>query len=124
MKRQIKIKVGSIEALAELYNTKTAEAIWQGLPFDSEVNTWGDEIYFRIPVKTELEAGRETVGLGDLGYWSPGSAFCIFFGLTSASSQEQIRAASKVDIFGKLLDSPALFRDVNEGERISVEKFS
>ena len=65
MKKQIKNKVGSVEALAELYNTKTAEAIWQGLPFKSEVNTYGDEIYFRIPLEIELEAGREIVELGD-----------------------------------------------------------
>lgn len=124
MKKQIKIKVGSVEALAELYNTKTAEAIWQGLPFDSEVNTWGDEIYFRIPLKIDLEAGRETVELGDLGYWPPGMAFCIFFGLTPVSSQGQIKAASEVDVFGKLLDDPAVFKGVKNGERISVDRFS
>ena len=124
MKKQIKIKARSVEALAELYNTKTAEAIWQSLPFDSEVNTWGDEIYFRIPLKIELEAGRETVELGDLGYWPPGRAFCIFFGLTPVSNQGQIKAASEVGVFGKLLDDPAVFKDVKNGERISVERFS
>ena len=122
MKRQIRIKAGSVEALAELSDTKTAETIWQGLPFDSKVNTWGDEIYFPIPLKIDLEAGRETVEFGDLGYWPPGMAFCIFFGLTPASSQGEIRAASKVDVFGKLLGDPSVFKDVKDGERISVER--
>ena len=91
MTRQIKVKAGSVIAVAELYNTKTAEAIWQALPFNSKVNTWGDEIYFRIPVKIELEAGQEIVNSGDLGYWPPGSAFCIFFGQTQQLDSKAAR---------------------------------
>ena len=64
MKRQIKIRVGSVAALADLSDTKTAEAIWQTLPFSSTVNTWGDEIYFSIPLKIGLESGQEIVNLG------------------------------------------------------------
>ena len=122
MERQIKIKAGSVIVVAELYNTKTAEVIWQALPFSSKVNTWGDEIYFRIPVKIELEAGQEIVNFGDLGYWPPGSAFCIFFGPTPVSSQGEIRAASAVDIFGSLVDDAKVFKDVKDGERIVVER--
>ncbi|MFC2006820.1 cyclophilin-like fold protein [Chloroflexota bacterium] len=122
MEKQIKIKAGSITALATLFNTKNAEAIWQALPFKSTVHIWGDEIYFRIPLKIELEAGQEIVEFGDLGYWPPGSAFCIFFGLTPMSNQDEIRAASAVDIFGRLEDDPALFRNVEDGEEIVVER--
>ncbi len=122
MKRQIRIKAGSVIAVAELLNTKTAEAIWQALPFSSKVNTWGDEIYFRIPIKMELEAGQEIVNSGDLGYWPPGSAFCIFFGPTPASNKNEIRAASAVDIFGKLVDDARVFKGVKDGEQIVVER--
>ena len=122
MKRQIKIQTSSLTVIAELYNTKTAEAIWQALPFNSEVNTWGDEIYFRIPVKMELEAGQEVVNFGDLGYWPPGSAFCIFFGQTPMSNTDEIRAASAVDIFGKLVDDATVFKGVKDGEQIVVER--
>ena len=122
MKRQIKIQTSSLTVIAELYNTKTAEAIWQALPFNSEVNTWGDEIYFRIPVKMELEAGQEVVNFGDLGYWPPGSAFCIFFGQTPMSNKDEIRAASAVDIFGKVLDDAKAFKDIKDGEQIVVER--
>jgi hypothetical protein len=101
MERQIRIKARSVIVVAELHNTKTAEAIWQALPFSSKINTWGDEIYFRIPVKIELESGQEIVDFGELGYWPPGSAFCIFFGPTPASNKNEIRAASAVDIFGQ-----------------------
>ncbi len=122
MERQIRIKAGSVIVVAELYNTKTAEAIWQALPFSSKVNTWGDEIYFSIPLKMELEAGQEIVGFGDLGYWPPGNAFCIFFGPTPMSSPDEIRAASAVDIFGKVVDDARVFKKVEDGEEIVVER--
>ena len=122
MERQIRIKAGSVIVVAELYNTKTAEAIWQALPFSSKVNTWGDEIYFRIPVKIGLESGQEIVDFGDLGYWPPGSAFCIFFGQTPMSNKDEIRAASAVDIFGKVVDDARVFKNVKDGEKMAVER--
>jgi hypothetical protein len=122
MERQIRIKAGSVIALAELYNTKTADAIWQALPLDGNIHTWGEEIYFSIPLKLELEAGQEVVNSGDLGYWPPGSAFCIFFGPTPMSRGSEIRAASPVDVFGSLVDDPKVFREVKDGEKVVVER--
>ena len=122
MKRQIRIKAGSVIALVELYNTKTADAIWYALPFSSKVNTWGEEIYFAIPLKMELEAGQEVVNCGDFGYWPPGSAFCIFFGPTPASRGGEVRAASPVSIFGSLVDDPKVFIKIKDGEKIVVER--
>ena len=122
MERQIRIKAGSVIVVAELYNTKTAEAIWQALPFSSTVNTWGDEIYFSIPLKIGLESGQEIVNLGDLGYWPPGNAFCIFFGQTPMSKQGEIRAASEVNVFGRLAGDPKMFKGIKAGERIVVDR--
>ncbi len=122
MERQIRIKAGSVVVVAELYNTKTAEAIWQALPFSSKVNTWGDEIYFSIPVKIGLESGQEIVDIGDLGYWPQGSAFCIFFGQTPMSNKDEIRAASAVNIFGKVVDDARVFKKVGDGEEIVIER--
>jgi len=82
MSGQIKITAGTVKVLAELNTTKTADAIWKALPVTSKANIWGDEVYFSIPVKVELEDGKEIVNAGDLGYWPPGTAFCIFFGPT------------------------------------------
>ena len=121
MERHIRIKVGSLTVAAELYNTKTAEAIWQALPFRGKVSTWGDEIYFRIPLGMELESGQEIVDFGDLGYWPPGNAFCIFFGQTPMSNKNEIRAASAVDIFGKVVDDTEVFKGVKDGEEIVAE---
>ena len=122
IKRQIRITVSSVTGLAELNTTSTADTVWQALPLSSNVSVWGDEIYFAIPVKIELESGQEVVNYGDLGYWPPGSAFCIFFGSTPASREGEIRAASPVNIFGKLIGDPKMFRGIKQGEKIVVER--
>ena len=124
MKRQIHIRAGSVAVLAELYNTRTAEAIWHALPLSSNVHTWGEEIYFTIPLEARLEDGREVVNCGDLAYWPPGNAFCIFFGPTPVSGEGEIRAASPVNIFGSLVGDPKVLGKVKDREKIMVEKAS
>ena len=121
MKRTIQIKVNGIELEAVLNDTKTAEAIWEVLPITARINTWGDEVYFSIPVKLELEKGQEVVEMGDLGYWPPGSAFCIFFGPTPVSRGEEIRAASPVTIFGKVAGDATVLRRVRSNAKITIE---
>ena len=124
MAKRIKITAPSTGAVfAELSdeNPKTAQAIWDALPLESKANTWGDEIYFSIPVELEAENPRETVQLGDLGYWPPGNAFCIFFGPTPASRGGEIRPASPVNVFGRVLGDPKVFKRVKGGERVRVE---
>ena len=77
---KIRITAGRVTADAVLNASRTAAAIWDALPLDIPGETWGDEIYFGIPVMAKAENAREVVELGDLAYWPPGSAFCIFFG--------------------------------------------
>ena len=86
-------------------------------------NLWGEEIYFSIPVKVAQEKGaREVVSAGELGYWPTGHAFCIFFGPTPASRGDEIRAASAVNIIGKVLSDPKVFLKVKDGAKITLEK--
>lgn len=122
MSKRIRIKANAIEVTAELNNTKTAEAIWQALPIKSHVSLWGEEIYFSIPVHLQLEKGQELVDMGDLGYWPPGSAFCIFFGPTPASRGEEIRPASAVSVFGKVIGDAKVFNQVKQGAEITVDR--
>ena len=122
MIREIKIKAGGVEAVAELNESKTADAIWNALPITASGNTWGDEIYFGIPVQAEEEDGREVVEMGDIGYWPPGSAFCIFFGPTPASSGSEIRPASAVNVVGKVKGDPKVFKSVGSGEQVVLEQ--
>lgn len=121
MSKQIRITAGDVSALAELNETETAKAIWEALPIEGRANTWGDEIYFSIPVRLETEKGQATVELGDLGYWSPGTAFCIFFGPTPASRGDEIRPASPVTVFGRVLGDPTVFKAVADGARVLIE---
>ena len=76
---RIKITAGDVVAFGELNETATAEAIWNALPLEAQVNTWGDEIYFSIPVHLGEENAQAVVEKGDLGYWPAGNAFCIFY---------------------------------------------
>ena len=121
--RNIRITAGGVSADGELNDSKTADAIWDALPISARASTWGDEIYFSIPVKADEENGRATVDMGDLGYWPPGSAFCIFFGPTPASqSPDEIRPASPVNVFGKVRGDAKVFKRVRSGETVTIDK--
>ncbi len=122
MSHKILIKAGDVTAEGDLNDGPTAEAIWEALPITGKANTWGDEIYFAIPVKADLEpTARETVEMGDLGYWPPGRAFCIFFGPTPASTGTEIRPASAVNIIGRIEGDPTIFKKVKEGSRVQID---
>lgn len=122
MGKKIRIRTGLVEAVAELNNTKTAQAIWESLPIKARVNLWGEEIYFSLPLSLELEVGQELISAGDLGYWPQGSAFCIFFGPTPISRGGEIRPASPVTVFGKVIGDNSLFKQVASGTEITIEK--
>ena len=122
MAREIDIRAGQVEATAELNDSRTAQAIWEALPIKGRVNRWGEEVYFSIPVRLELEAGREVVEMGDLGYWPSGSAFCIFFGRTPASRGDEIRPASPVTVFGRVAGDATVFQQAAPGIEITVEQ--
>ena len=118
----MKIFTNEIEAVAELENTPTAKAIYNALPLDGAANRWGDEIYFVIPVRVDEEKdATEVVEEGDLAYWSEGSCFCIFFGKTPASTEDEIMAASKVNVFGKIVGNPKMFKNVKNSDLVIIE---
>jgi uncharacterized protein len=120
--RRIKITAGEVQAEATLNETTTAEAIWKALPIEARANTWGDEIYFSIPVHLKEQNAQELVALGDLGYWPPGNALCIFFGPTPMSNGAEIRPASAVNVWGKVAGDSKVFKKVRSGAKIVVEK--
>ncbi len=122
MANRISIQAGSVQMDAVLNDTAAARQIWEALPINASANTWGDEIYFGIPVDSELEAGREVVEFGDLGYWPPGHAFCIFFGPTPASQGDEIRPASAVTVIGQVQGDVTAFKQVTGGTTVVLEK--
>ena len=121
--RQIKITAGDVSALGTLNDSATANAIWEALPISASASTWGDEIYFSIPVQAAQEAdANDVVEMGALAYWPPGTAFCIFFGKTPASTGDEIRAASAVNSVGKIEGDPTVFKQVAGGSEVTIEK--
>ena len=122
MSRKITVKVENIRIDAELNDNETARRIWEELPIKSKVNTWGDEIYFPIPFKIGLENAKAVVSEGDLGYWPSGTAFCIFFGPTPMSRGEEIRPASPVNVFGRIIGDSKIFKKTTSGANIIIEK--
>ena len=120
--KKITITIEDLKVDASLNDSNTAQNIWDALPIEGSVSTWGDEIYFSIPVNVGLENAKVLVSEGDLGYWPPGNAFCIFFGPTPASQGDEIRPASPVNIFGKIIGDLKAFKKVRSGAKIIVEK--
>ena len=120
--RKIRISAGKMSADAVLNDSRTATAIWNALPLSIAGQTWGDEIYFGIPVNVAAESPRETVDMGDLAYWPPGSAFCIFFGPTPMSRGSEIRPASAVNVFGRIDGDARAFARVRAGTTVKVER--
>lgn len=120
--RKIRITAATVACDATLNTSQTANAIWNALPIEARGSTWGDEIYFSIPVTCAPESPQEIVAAGDLGYWPPGSAFCIFFGPTPASHGSEIRPASPVNVFGRIDGDPTVFKAVRSSSKVKVER--
>jgi uncharacterized protein len=120
--RIVKITAGRVSAEARLDDSRTATAVWDALPIEASGNTWGDEIYFGIGLDVPPESPREVVEAGDLGYWPPGKAFCIFFGPTPASHGDEIRPASPVNVFGRVTGEATVFKQVRDGARVRIER--
>jgi len=87
---------------ATLNESKTAKKLLKILPVKSEVNLWGDEVYFKIPMEADLENGKELMDIGNIAFWPHGNAFCIFFGPTPVGDGTKPRAASSVTVIGKI----------------------
>lgn len=121
--RRLKMTIGGVTIRAELKNTPTADALWAAAPFASRALTWGDEVYFETPVKTEREAdARDVVEAGELAFWIEGSAIAIGFGRTPISAPGEIRLASPTNIWGRALDDVKALKAVKAGAAITVER--
>ena len=123
MKRRLLITTDRVRVEADLDATPTADAIWDALPVTAQAHTWGDEIYFPTPLTLSLEpAASALVAAGDLGYWPAGPALCIFFGPTPVSQSGEIRAASEVNLFGRVAGDATVLRAVRAGDTITIER--
>ena len=121
--KRIRIEADGVVVSAALNDSTTADALWDALPFTGQVQTWGDEIYFPIPVDApEATDAQATVDKGAVAYWPPGGALCLFWGPTPMSRGNEIRPASPVNVVGTVDGDPAVLARVADGARITVER--
>ena len=119
--RKIRMTSGGVTVVARLNDSATADMLWSSLPVTASASTWGDEVYFGVPVDAEEENPREVVDIGAVSYWPPGSALCLFFGPTPASRGDEIRPASPVNPVGQVVGDPTVMRQVRDGDDVVVE---
>jgi uncharacterized protein len=121
----ITVRIGTLTMEAELNDSPTARKIAEALPIQARFSTWGEEIYFAMPVTADLDdSAREVVEIGDLGFWPPGKAFCIFFGPTPMSKPGEIRPASAVHIVGQVKGDATQFKQVMREREVTLEASS
>ncbi|PLV60486.1 cyclophilin-like fold protein [Thermotoga sp. KOL6] len=100
---------------------EVVKKLTEKIPFESRANTWGEEIYFSISIDvTTMENPRETVEVGDVGYWPPGKALCFFFGKTPISD-DKIRPASTVNVIGRIVQGMENLKKIKDGDKITVK---
>ena len=121
--RQIEISAGDVIVTVVLNDSDTADELWAALPITARAQTWGDEIYFSIPVSVEEAAdSQETVEMGAVAYWPPGSALCLFWGPTPMSAPGEIRPASAVNVMGLIDGDPTVLGGVADGTEVVVAR--
>ncbi|MCC5998180.1 MAG: hypothetical protein LM573_03800 [Thermofilum sp.] len=113
--------IGVVEVELTGKNPKTLQALKSAAPFESRVNLWGEEIYFSTPARVAQEVAQDVVDVGDVAYWPPGRALCIFFGPTPVSRGGEIRPASPVNVIGKVIGDTERLKKVKDGEVVRVE---
>ena len=121
--KKIKITSGATELVATLLDTPTAAAIYDKLPVESRAQTWGEEVYFEVPVQASREANaKDVVEPGEVAFWVEGNCVAIGFGRTPISLGEEIRLASKTNIWAVTEDDVRKLAAVRPGQKISIEK--
>ena len=123
MPTPIIITVGDTELSAELNDSPTSSDLVGQLPIEALANRWGDELYFSIPVDHPVEPdARDEMAVGELAYWPPGNAFCIFFGPTPVSHGDEPRAADACNPLGHILDDIGPLFDTESGVRVEIRR--
>tara|TARA_B100000809_G_scaffold229359_1_gene242967 strand:+ start:145 stop:519 length:375 start_codon:yes stop_codon:yes gene_type:complete len=122
MSHAIRLRVGDLEFEAQLNESETAQAIYDALPIECIGSRWGDEYYSRIDVQmTEASDSRSEMAVGELAYWPPGTAFCVFFGPTPASFGDEPRAASPVNPIGHISEDCSALSELDHSEPMVIE---
>jgi uncharacterized protein len=105
----------------ELNDSTTADAVYLALPLEREINVWGGEIYFEIPVHDKLARGKKIMDLGEVAFWPEGEALCIFFGRTPASKGDAPEAYTQVTPIGKVITNLDKLEELADKTTITLD---
>ena len=123
MQKKCRIIIRNFEIIVKLNSSLTAEKIWDSLPIVSKINTWGNEIYFYTSIEAKLEKeSKDVIEFGEIVYWPTGNAIAIGFGKTPISLKDEIRLASKCNVWGHTEFDLKTLVTIVCGETITVEK--
>ena len=121
MRIRISWDSGAVEAV--LHATPTAEKVWAALPCTSSASTWGEEVYFEMPVVAELEPdARQVVDKGAVCFWVEGSSLALPYGPTPISQGDECRLVSEVNVLGQIDGDARVLAGVAGGASIKVER--
>lgn len=121
--KKVVLKSGALRIEGILYDSPTANLIWENLPIKSKAHRWGDEVYFSTPIKTELEPNAtDVVDPGTICFWVEGNSIAIPFGRTPVSRGNECRLITNVNIVGRVIGDPKLLGNIHEGDEIVFDK--
>lgn len=119
----INLKFSNYTLNIKLRSTNTANAIKNILPFKSIVKTWGDEIYFEIPIEKNIDLesdAKDVINLGEVAYWIDGKSIAIGYGKTPISQNNEIRLAAKTNIWGDAVINIKELNKIKDGDEVII----
>jgi len=123
MSKRIRISWDKGEVFAVLEDTPTARGVLEALPCVSRANTWGEEVYFEVPVEAELEPdARQVVDAGAVCFWVEGRSLALPFGPTPVSVGDECRLVTAVNVLGMIEGDPRALASIRSGDEIKVEE--